>query len=480
MSLDTPNGAALPEDQVDAETRTEVGLPQVEPLDQASAAKADEILNSKTKQNNELNVLGASWATNPDLKDSPNFNLRKKLILAEVLNLVADSLDSERRPNLDLAKVRAMKKQLKLAVNVGVGQMLERLRPREVIANQLIMWRANSSDPKAPALPDNQVSLFIGPNRLIKKSFQKIVEHEVKSTNLHIGRGEYRSFMFLPIEDLVGESMSLIPYLRMAEAYHFHILGSLPVDDNLDSMGKLMKNWKFSINSVSEDEQEALSHASIVANQLVVRKPYDEYYETEPVRVGLNYAFASMMTKYFQREKKGDWFIPLIHPKIKPTDMRTVNVVDRLDSWRNAVSKQFNFAYTTTDSQDANEAGVRIYGGSTTFPEDAVDIEEYGNQAVPLIQSQARITKNRIYYFLVTELERYVGGQEHPTVIRKRIGDYLEEMKSKKQIQGWEVTECEKGETGKYTVKVRVKWSAVAQDFEIDAESREETDAAAA
>jgi len=95
---------------------------------------------------------------------------------------------------------------------------------------------------------------------------------------------------------------------------------------------------------------------------------------------------------------------------------------------------------------------------------------------VPLIQSQARVTKNRIYYFLITELERYVGGQEPPKVIREKIAKYLEDMKTNKQILGWKVLECEKSETGKYKVKVAIKWSATAEEFEIDAESRDDGD----
>jgi hypothetical protein len=463
-----------PENQQEAARKSIAEMQQVEPLDQDSATKADQILNSKTKQNTDLNVLNAKWATNPDLKVSPNFNYQKKLILSEVFRLIADSLDPERKDNLELAKLNKTKKQLKTAINNGVGQMLKRLRPMEKVANNLILWRANSTDPKSSTLPKNQTSLILGPNLLIKPAFQKVVDNEMKATNLHIARGEYRSFMFLPFEKIEGESMSLIPYMRIAGDYHSHILGSLPVENTKDSMGKLPKSWKFSINSVSEDEQDVLSNASIVANELVVRDAREEYHEEEPLRVGLNYALASQMTKYFQREKKGHWFIPVIHPKVKPSDMNTVNLVDRMDSWRKAVSNQLNFAYTTTDSQDATDAGVRIYGGSTTFPEDAVDIEEFGNQAVPLVQSQARVTKNRIYYFLITELERYVGGQEPPMVIREKVGKYLEDMKSKKQIRGWKIVECEKSETGKYKVKVAVKWSAAAEEFEIDAESREE------
>jgi hypothetical protein len=262
--------------------------------------------------------------------------------------------------------------------------------------------------------------------------------------------------------------------MRMAGDYHSHIVGALPVKNSKDSMDQIAKGWKFSINSVGEDEQDVLSNASIVTNELVVRDAHEDYHEKEPLKIGLNYSFAAQMTKYFQREKRGHWFNPVIHPKIKPSNMSTVNTVDRMDSWRKAVGNQLNFAYTTTASQDATDAGVRVYGASTTFPEDAVDIDEFGNQAVPLVQSQARVTKNRIYYFLITELERYVGGQEPPKVIRDKVGKYLEDMKSKKQIRGWKVVQCDKSETGKYKVKVAVKWSAAAEEFEIDAESREE------
>ncbi len=463
-----------PQNQEQKERKSIAEMQQVEVLDQDSAAKADQILNSKTKQNTDLNVLNAKWATNPDLKVSPNFNYRKKLILAEVFKLVADSLDPAKKENLELAKLTKMKKQLKSAINNGVGQMYQRLRPMEILANQMILWRANGTDPKSSTLPQGQTSLIVGPNLLIKPAFQKVVDNEMKATNLHIARGEYRTFMFLPFDKIEGESMSLFPYMRMAGDYHAHIVGALPLENTKDSMGKLVKSWKFSINSVGEDEQDVLSNASIVSNELVVRDARKEFHEKEPLRVGLNYAFAAQMTKYFQREKRGHWFIPVIHPKIKPANMETVNKVDRMDGWRKAVGNQLNFAYTTNTKQDAMDAGVRVYGGSTTFPEDAVDIDAFGNQAVPLIQSQARVTKNRIYYFLITELERYVGGQEQPKVIREKVGKYLEDMKSKKQIRGWKIVACDKSETGKYKVKVAVKWSAAAEEFEIDAESREE------
>ena len=47
-----------------------------QPLDAASAARADEILNARTKQNNDLMVLNAKWASNSDLKKNPTFDYR--------------------------------------------------------------------------------------------------------------------------------------------------------------------------------------------------------------------------------------------------------------------------------------------------------------------------------------------------------------------------------------------------------------------
>ncbi len=449
-------------------------LQRVEPLEAEAASRADGILNAKTKQNTELDILNAKWATNKDLKASPNFTYRKKLIMAEVLNLMADSLDPEKQHKVELTKLREAQKALASAINLGVGQMLERLRSREILANQLIMWKANSVHAGAAALPKGQTSVLLCPNYLIKPAFHKALDHELKSTNFAIGRGEYRSFMFLPFEKIEGETMSLVPYLRLADRYHMHIIGSLSLGNSKDSFGNVAKEWKFDITSVNDEEQELLSRASIVANDLIVRDAYKDYYETEPLTVGLNTAFTAQMTRYFQREKKGMWFNPIIHPKLKPSDMNTVNVVDRIDTWRKAVEQQFNYAFTTTKEQDAKEPGVRIYGGSTVFPEDAVDVDALGNQAVPLMQSQARVTKNRIYFFLVTQLERYVGGQEDPTVIKKQVERYLQDMMDKKQILGWKVPMCEKDELGRFKIKVQVKWSATAESFEIDAESREE------
>ena len=148
-----------------------------------------------------------------------------------------------------------------------------------------------------------------------------------------------------------------------------------------------------------------------------------------------------------------------------------MNTVDVLDSWRDAVSNQFNFALTVSKPEDEAEAGTKIYGATTTFPEGEIDIDELGNQAVPKIQSQARITRNRIYFYLITQLERFIGGDIPEPEVRKTIGDYLEGMKSKKQISGWDILECQKDPTGKYKVRLSIQWSATAREFEIDAEA---------
>lgn len=453
-------------------------LLKVKPVEGPGAAQADKILNSRTKQNGDLQVPPARFATSHDLMESPAFNVRKKLILAEVLKLVADSLDPAQRENLDQDRLIHTRKQLKTAVNAGVGQMLKRLRPMEVLANQIMLWKANSADPKSPNLPQQQTSMLIGPNMLIKKEFQKVVEHEMKQTNMRISRGLYRSFMFLPFEKLEGETASLIPYLRMAGYLHFHIMGSLPIGDSLDEMGRIKQAWKFRLNDVSDLEQDILANATIIVNDAVIREPYAGYHEKEPLTCGLNYTFASIMTKYFQRRKDGHWYIPVLHPKKKSSDLRTINVVDVLDSWRDAVANQFNFAYTVSKPEDEAEAGIKIYGATTTFPEAEIDIEKLGNQAVPKIQSQARITRNRIYFYLITQLERFIGGDIPEPEVNRTIGDYLEGMKSKHQITGWKILDCQKDPTGKYKVRLSIGWSATAREFEIDAEAGEAKEAA--
>jgi len=175
------------------------------------------------------------------------------------------------------------------------------------------------------------------------------------------------------------------------------------------------------------------------------------------------------MTKYFQRKKVGHWYIPVIHPKIKAKDMRTVNMVDKLDGWHKAVNNQFNFAYTTTEDQDPNAPGVRIYGGSTVFPEAAVDIDKLGSQAVPLVQAQARAVKNRIFDQLQSELEKMIGGQYDENEVKKKVRNYLDNMYNKKQIYGFEVLEVSKSPTGVFRIKVQIRWSPTAEEFIIDA-----------
>jgi len=456
-------------EQQPVERKSVAQLLKVQPVDEATAATADKILDARTKENGDLEVKSAKYAFNPKLKKQAVFNYRKKLILAEVLKLIADSVDPEKQESIELDQLTKKRKKLKSAINVGVGQMVERLRPMEIMANQVQMWKANSGDTQSPNLPQNQTGLVLGPNMFLDDEFQKVIEHEMKQTNLHIARGEYRSFMFLPFDDVEGGSSSLIPYLKMASRLHFHIVGSLSIDNSLDEMGRLKDSWRFRLNDAA-GEEDILANATIVVNEAVIRKAHEDYHESEPLKCGLNYSFGSQMTKYFQRQKEGHWYIPVMHPK-GGASLQTVNTVDVKDSWQDAVSNQFNFAYTVTKSQDAAEAGIKIYGATTTFPEAEVGIENMGNQGIPKVQSQARVTRNRIYYFLVTELERYTGGTEPESTVRKTVGDYLTKMKSNKQIAGWKIQECSKDETGKYKIRLSIGWDAAAREFEIDAES---------
>ena len=64
--------------------------------------------------------------------------------------------------------------------------------------------------------------------------------------------------------------------------------------------------------------------------------------------------------------------------------------------------------------------------------------------------------------------------RKNETVIKKQVERYLQDMMDKKQILGWKVPVCEKDELGRYKIRVQVNWSAAAESFEIDAESREE------
>jgi len=447
---------------------------QIEARDAGATVNADRVLYECIKANAELDLVSVRFAVDPELRETGCLNHKRKLVLAEVLRLVARSLDPSLDQQQTLGNLRQTRKKLDEAVRIGVGQMLERLRPREKLAHRLILWKANSNRAKDRALPAHQTSLIIGPNRLTSRAFQKLIEHEIKATNLAIGKGEYRSFMFLPLDELCGETVALLPYMRIAEKYHLLIVGSLPIANSLDAKMDAFRRWRFSITDVDADSYETLSHASIVLNHLIVREPFRNYFEAEPLTVGLEYAYAAQMTRYFQRKKLGQWYLPIVHPRIKARDMRTVNVVDRLDGWRESVEHQFNYAYTTTESQDNLEPGVRIYGGSTVFPEDAIDKESLGTQAVPLIQAQARAVKNRIYDQLQSELEKLIDGQYDEVEVRKKVRRYLDGMFLQKQIHGYEIFQVSKSETGVFHIKVEIRWSAGAEEFIIDATARPE------
>jgi len=446
---------------------------EVEPVaDSAAADRADGILTNSLKANSEMGLVSPAYVTDKDLQDDPSFNFRKKLILAEYLRLVADSLDPAEAENVTLSNLRKGKQALNAAISKGVGQILQRARAREILANQVILWKANGTRNKDTKLPARHTSLVVGPNKLNKKGFQKVIDRQLNLSNYHIGPGEYRSFMFVPLDQLRGGTMALLPYMRMAQKYHMLLVGSLPVGDRLDSAEKIFQSWRFKITDVDKEDFETLSHATIILNNLVIRNAYKQYMEREPLTVGMEYAFAAQMTKYFQRKRDGHWYVPVLHPKIAAKDMRTVNTYDRRDRWHKCIENQFNFAYTTEEKQSTTEPGVRIIGATTVFPRGAVNLEEYGSEAVPLIQAQARAVKNRVFDQLAKELEKLHGGDYDESEVREIVHKYLFGLKQSDQIKSFEIVDVNKSELGVFTIKVMIGWSAMAEKFIVEAVSK--------
>jgi len=444
-------------------------LRRIEPvLDQAAANKADLLLKTALKANLSLDIVPTEFGWDPELSKLSNFNYRRKLILAEFFRLAADSLDPEQRENVSLKNLRKAQEKLTEAVNLGVGQMLERLRPREILANQVILWKANSNRADDPALPKLQTSIIVGPNKLVDLSFLKIIDHELTATNQHIAEGEYRSFLFVPLDRLKGGTASLLQYMQKAEKHHMLIVGSLPVADSKDSAPQILRNWKFTVSDVDQKDLERLSYATIVLNNLVIRNPYAKFHEREALSVGLEYAFAAQITKFFKREKTGHWYNPILHPRITAAEMRTVNTVDRLGEWKACVENQLNFAYQTISDQDKEAPGVRIYGPATVFPRGGADILKLGNQAIPFIHAQARVVKNRVFHHLRSLLEKEIGGQATEDKIRNKVRSYLNDMTLQRQIEGSEIKDIMKTETGAFRIKVIIRWSPIAEEFEID------------
>lgn len=437
--------------------------------EEAPSDLADRILNRKMKHNRQLDIEQVQFATDPELRVDPRFDARKKLVMAEVLKLVADSLDPARSSNLALDEMVKRKRTLRKAIRIARRQMLDHLRPRERLVHQLMLWKANSRNAGTTTMHPGEASLFLGPNHLVRQAFQKVVRHEVRQSNGKIARKLYRSFLFLPAEQLAGGASSLVPYLRMGQELHFHVMGGIRIADTLDELGRVRDEWRLRLSDVGPAEQEALAAGSLVANEIVLRPPDPECGETEPLTCPLHYAQGAQMTRYFQRKKEGDWFLPVLHPLTKAADLRTVNMVSGTrDQQHDYVRNGFNFAYVVLPSEDEDNPGVKFYGGVTTFPEDQIDVEELGNQAVPMIQSQARVTRNRIYFYLVTQMERYVGGQYDETEVREAVQKYLENMKLQHQIEGFDVIKCKKDGTGGFRIQVSVEWSANARKFEID------------
>lgn len=168
-------------------------------LDEKSAQKADSIINAALKANGGLSLVPPVYATDPDLITDPSFNFKKKLVLSEMLKLLADSLDPEQKKNVSIETLSKHQNSLKESINIGIGQMLKRLRPREELAHKLMLWKENGRHSNKPTLPDesNHTTVIIGPNKLHKPAFRKIIDKQLKSSNKHIASGEYRSFQQL-------------------------------------------------------------------------------------------------------------------------------------------------------------------------------------------------------------------------------------------------------------------------------------------
>jgi len=429
-------------------------------------SKADDTLKTHIQSDAGRNIKGVLNAIKEERRE--NLSIEEKLNLAQVLKLVADSLDPEKSSNVEWSQLELREERLQKSLNNGIGQMLKRLRPMEQALNQLMLWKENSLYAGDKPMPKKKATVLFTPGNLSNPTLRKIVNLELAQTNQKIGRGKYRSFLFLPVEHL-EDPADFVNYLRIAQKHYIHILSNLHVDDTLDSKYKLFGKWKYPINSINDTEsQEILSNASFIANHLKVRENYSEYHESVPLSVGLEYAMAAQMTRYYDRAKPGNWYVPVVHPNILGNKLKTVNVIETVDNLDECNENQINFAYTTDKAEEADLAGVRIKGATTIFPKNAVNIKDAGTHAVPLIDSQARYTKNRIYFYLVTECYREESGQITKQEMRQKIQNYLNEMQSKKQIEGGSVVACEKDDLGNFSIKVGITWNAAAKDFEID------------
>jgi hypothetical protein len=108
---------------------------------------------------------------------------------------------------------------------------------------------------------------------------------------------------------------------------------------------------------VSSAEQDVLANATIVANDVVLRQAWPEYGEDKPLVCGLQFAFAAQMAKYFQHEKEGHWYIPLLHPDKESADLQTVNrIANRIKDLHRAVTEgRVNLAYTVSKPEATRE-----------------------------------------------------------------------------------------------------------------------------
>jgi hypothetical protein len=232
----------------------------------------------------------------------------------------------------------------------------------------------------------------------------------------------------------------------------------------MDALPQMTATWGLPITAVPKEEQEVLSNASMVLNHLEVRGPFGKY--AKGLTVGVEHAYAAHMARYFHKKRDGQWDITVQHPLLKEK-MRMTNRVDMRDAWKRAVANNLNYAYLTTDAQEPGEEGVRIYGAATMFPSAQLD-SSLGNQRVPFTQSQARVTKNRINFYLITQLERAIGGMFREREVKSWVERYLNELQQDGQIEGYQELDVQSDNAGRFTIRVHIDWAAGAESFDID------------
>lgn len=400
-------------------------------------------------------------------------SFEEKLVLAETLRLFAEQMvnDDEASAKASLLKsLQARKEACSKAVRNGIGQILSRLRPVEEAAHKLRSWKANSKHAAKDALPGNSHTsvMVVNPNLLGSNSLHRLLRKEIGQYNDRMEGIPYKSILMLPFEKLPGQLQSLIDYLKIANDYHFHVFGSLPLENRQDAINEYYDSWRFTEGSLPRGmDKEILSRASVLLNHVKVRNRYEEYFETGPLTIGMEQAFAAANTQYFKRVRPGDYYINFTHPGISEKEIQVTNSIDTNINWTAATKNRLNYLYLVKPSQNPKFPGVRALGATTTFPAQSSIVDDVKNSDVPLYQLHARMLKNRIRYFLDCHFGKERGSTKNPETVKVEIADYLKKLKPK-QIEGFEILECERNNSGQFQIKIAIQWIPQASEFIVD------------